>query len=158
MVRCNEARVRIKPGETASMVGGGGLQLIRLVLTDEGPLAQEDGSTIKQPEVICTMRPEEARRRAIELFQAAERAERASTPPFDQGKGRAATTVPRSGRITTEAAVVQDMATRVISNGGEPAYAMEKLWRALQATIRALIHDLDTDPHQLIEAIERETQ
>ena len=71
----NEARVRIKPGETASILGGGSLQLIRLVLTDEGPLTQEDGSTIEQPEVICTMRPEEARRRAIELLQAAERAE-----------------------------------------------------------------------------------
>jgi hypothetical protein len=45
------------------------------VLTDEGPLAQEDGSTIEQPEVICTMRPEEARKRAIELLQAAEDAE-----------------------------------------------------------------------------------
>ncbi len=71
----NEARVKIKIGETASLVGGGGLQLIRLVLTDEGPLAQEDGSIIEQPEVICTMRPEEARRRAIELLHAAERAE-----------------------------------------------------------------------------------
>lgn len=73
-----EARIRLKPGESASRVHGGRLQLIRLVLTDEGPLAQEDGTTIEQPEVVCTMRPEEARRRAVELLQAAGRAEQTS--------------------------------------------------------------------------------
>lgn len=45
----NEARVRIKAGETASILGGGSLQLIRLVLTDEGPLAQEDGAPSSSP-------------------------------------------------------------------------------------------------------------
>lgn len=60
--------------------------------------------------------------------------------------------------ILEEAATVKDMATRVISNGGEPAYATEKLWRAFKATVRALIDDLDSDPRELIKAIERETR
>jgi hypothetical protein len=62
----------------------------------------------------------------------------------------------REESITEEATIVQDMAARVIHNGGEPCYASEKFSRAFQATIRALIHDLGADPHQLIQAIERE--
>jgi len=41
-------------------------------------------------------------------------------------------------------------AARALNNGGEPYYATEKLWKAFQATVRALIHGLDSDPRQLI--------
>jgi hypothetical protein len=71
----SEARVTIKPGETLGLVGGGSLQLIRIVLADEGPIELENGALRDQPDVICTLRPEDARRRANELLQAAERAE-----------------------------------------------------------------------------------
>jgi hypothetical protein len=74
-----EARAAIAPGETQGMVGGGGLHLVRIVLTDGGPVEREDGTVLDRPDVICTLRPEEARRRAIELLQAAERAESEST-------------------------------------------------------------------------------
>jgi hypothetical protein len=65
--------------------------------------------------------------------------------------------MPDRDRIDAETTVVQDMAARVLANGSEPSYANEKLWRAFQATVRALIHGLDNDPQQLIDAIGHET-
>lgn len=58
--------------------------------------------------------------------------------------------------VVSEATIIQDMAQRVIDNHGEPNYASEKLLRAFQAAVRALMHDLDTHPRQLIKVIERE--
>jgi hypothetical protein len=71
-----EARATIKPGETLGAGGAGG-QLVRLVLTDAGPVEDEGGATVDRADVVCTLTPEEARRRAIELLHAAERAENA---------------------------------------------------------------------------------
>jgi hypothetical protein len=69
----SEARVTIKRGETRSRVGGGAVQLIRLVLATPGPMEGEDGTLLERPDAICTLAPAEARRCAIELLQAAER-------------------------------------------------------------------------------------
>ncbi|HEY2768309.1 MAG TPA: hypothetical protein VGI76_08630 [Solirubrobacteraceae bacterium] len=67
------------------------------------------------------------------------------------------TTTPRCDgeRILCEARMLKDMAERVIANGAEPAYATEKLLRAHAASVRALIHGLHTDPHELIDAIQK---
>jgi hypothetical protein len=63
-------------------------------------------------------------------------------------------------RLSTEdaetivATIIQHIATQAIN---EPSHAAEHLQRVLAATVRALLHGLDTDPRQLIQAIERET-
>jgi hypothetical protein len=74
-----EAHVTIKHGETEGRLHGGNIQVVRVVLTDAGPYEREDGTIINPPDVICTMRPEDARRLALRALQAAERAEREST-------------------------------------------------------------------------------
>jgi chaperonin GroEL (HSP60 family) len=59
--------------------------------------------------------------------------------------------------ILRAAHIVKDMAERVISNGEEPSYAIEKLSRAHTAIIRALIRDLRADPQELIAVVEKES-
>ena len=74
-----EARAATKPGETEGRLYGGHIQLVRVVLSDGGPHEREDGTIVHPADVLCTMRPQDARRHAIEVLQAAERAEREST-------------------------------------------------------------------------------
>jgi len=57
--------------------------------------------------------------------------------------------------VVREAATVQNMAARVVANGGEPNYASEKLARALRASIRGLLC-LGVSRGELIELINRE--
>jgi hypothetical protein len=61
-----------------------------------------------------------------------------------------------SERVLDEARTLKDMAERVLANGPEPAYATEKLRRAHAASVRALIHGLQTDPQALIDTIAKE--
>jgi len=61
-----------------------------------------------------------------------------------------------SERVLDEARTLKDMAERVLANGPEPVYATEKLRRAHAASVRALIHGLQTDPHELIDTITKE--
>lgn len=68
-------RVKIKPGEARSRIGmATGMQLVRLILTDNGPISRED-DVVHHADVICTLCPRDARRYAIELLNAAEEAE-----------------------------------------------------------------------------------
>jgi len=53
------------------------VQLVRLILTDNGPISREDG-IVHHADVICTLCPHEAHRYAIELLNAAEEAEELS--------------------------------------------------------------------------------
>jgi hypothetical protein len=55
--------------------------------------------------------------------------------------------------ILIETATAKLMMRRVLENGAEPNYAREKLMRAFPAIVR----HLQLDPHELIDAIERET-
>lgn len=73
-----EARVVVKQGETAGRIGGGHLQLIRLVLTDGGSHEREDGTIANPPDVVCTLRPDDARRLIQRLHDAIEQADRQS--------------------------------------------------------------------------------
>lgn len=71
-----DAEVVIKPGETEGRSDGSGFQLVRLVLTDNGPVTRPDGTTYYRPDVICPMRPEHARVLAERLGATAASAER----------------------------------------------------------------------------------
>lgn len=66
---------------------------------------------------------------------------------------------PRTKRqsVVREAETVQDMAARVLANGGEPNYAFEKLARAFRANVHALLV-LGWRRCDLVEAIDQETR
>jgi hypothetical protein len=74
-----EAHATIEPGETRGRVGGGHVQLVRLVLSDGGSYEREDGTIVNPPDVVCTMSPGDARRYVTQLEAAIEQAERQST-------------------------------------------------------------------------------
>jgi hypothetical protein len=70
-----EAHATIRAGERERRVDGSGLQLVRVVLTDAGTVAAPDGSEHQRPDVICPLRPSEARQLAERLLALAAHAE-----------------------------------------------------------------------------------
>jgi hypothetical protein len=59
--------------------------------------------------------------------------------------------------VLAEAAAIQDMATRVLNNGGEPHYTVEKLSVAFRATVRTLLA-LGCTADELTASITRQAQ
>lgn len=74
-----EAQAAIKLGEQEHCVDGSGLQLVRVVLTDAGTVVDPDGTERQRPEVICPIRPHDARQLAEQLLALAAQAEESST-------------------------------------------------------------------------------
>jgi hypothetical protein len=70
-----EAHATIRRGEHERLLDGNGLQLVRVVLSDDGTVLAPDGSEHRRPDVICPLRPSEARRLAERLLALAARAE-----------------------------------------------------------------------------------
>lgn len=70
-----EARATLRPGESERRIDGSPLQLVRVVLSDGGVVIAPDGSEHERPDVICPLRPTEARELAAELLAAAVKAE-----------------------------------------------------------------------------------
>ncbi|MCA1677757.1 MAG: hypothetical protein LC777_01820 [Actinobacteria bacterium] len=75
-----EAHATIRPGEHEQLIYGSRLQLVRVVLTDDGPVAAPDGSEHQRPDVVCPLRPAEARELAARLLALATQAEQTTTP------------------------------------------------------------------------------
>lgn len=75
-----QARAQLD-GRTLSRVGGGGLQLVTVCLTDEGAgeICDEHGQPLPPTlPVLAYLRPDEARALAFRLLEVAELAERTS--------------------------------------------------------------------------------
>jgi hypothetical protein len=68
------AHARIEIPERELLPGGRQLQLVRVVLGNDGPVVAVDGSEVDQPDVICPLRPQEARQLAHELLELADQA------------------------------------------------------------------------------------
>jgi len=71
-----EARADIVPGERELGVGARLIQLVRLTLTDAGPITMPDGTEHECPDVICPLRTSEARALAGRLLELADQAQR----------------------------------------------------------------------------------
>jgi hypothetical protein len=71
-----EAHATIKPGEHELNLAGERVQLVRVVLTDDGPVIADggDGPEIHRPDVNCPMRPADARALAQRLLELADHA------------------------------------------------------------------------------------
>jgi hypothetical protein len=75
-----EARGDVVPGECELAVDGSLIQLVRLTLTDAGPVTRPDGSDYERPDVICPLRTREARELAGRLLELADQAHRTRAP------------------------------------------------------------------------------
>lgn len=73
----DQAHATITPGEHERCPGGERLQLVSIALTDGGTVAHDDG-TDRQPDVLCSLRPTEARQLADRLLRLADHADRLS--------------------------------------------------------------------------------
>jgi hypothetical protein len=71
-----EATAVIKPGEHERRVDGTAIGLVRVVLTDNGPVIADrgDGPEYHRPDVVCPLRPDEARALAARLLELADHA------------------------------------------------------------------------------------
>jgi hypothetical protein len=71
-----EAHATIEPGEHELILAGARVQLVRVVLTDDGPVLTNggDGPEHHRPDVICPLRPDDARRLAARLLELADHA------------------------------------------------------------------------------------
>lgn len=71
-----EATATIKPGEHELNLAGKRVQLVRVVLTDDGPVLADggDGPEIHRPDVVCPLRPNDARALAARLLELADHA------------------------------------------------------------------------------------
>jgi hypothetical protein len=71
-----EAHATIEPGEHELILAGARIQLVRVVLTDDGPVLANggDGPEHHRPDVVCPLRPDDARRLAARLLELADRA------------------------------------------------------------------------------------
>lgn len=69
-----EAHATITPGEHEHTIDRTPLQLVRIVLTDAGPVIARDGSEHRRPDVVCPLRPRDARRLAHRLLELADHA------------------------------------------------------------------------------------
>jgi hypothetical protein len=70
-----EAHATIRPGERERRIDGSGLQLVRVVLSDGGTVVAPDGTEHQRHDVICPLRPSEARHLAAQLLALAAQAE-----------------------------------------------------------------------------------
>jgi hypothetical protein len=75
-----EARADIVPGECELALDASRIQLVRLTLTDAGPVTRPDGSDYERPDVICPLRVCEARWLADRLTRLADQAHDTPTP------------------------------------------------------------------------------
>jgi hypothetical protein len=73
-----EAHATIEPGEHELNLAGDRVQLVRVVLTDDGPVIADcgDGPEHRRPDVVCPLRPSDARRLAARLLELADHATR----------------------------------------------------------------------------------
>jgi hypothetical protein len=71
-----EAHATLKPGEHELNLAGERVQLVRVVLTDDGPVIADggDGAEHHRPDVICALRPSDSRALAARLLELADRA------------------------------------------------------------------------------------
>jgi hypothetical protein len=69
-----EAHATIKPSEHELNLAGERVQLVCVVLTDDGPVITDAGVEHRRPDVICALRPREARQLAARLLELADRA------------------------------------------------------------------------------------
>jgi hypothetical protein len=71
-----QATAVIERGEHELNLAGERVQLVRIVLTDDGPVLADggDGPEIHRPNVVCPMRPADARRLAQRLLELADHA------------------------------------------------------------------------------------
>lgn len=71
-----EAHATIEPGEHERGLAGARVQLVRVVLTDNGPVIADggDGPEHHRPDVVCPLRPDDARRLAQRLLELADHA------------------------------------------------------------------------------------
>lgn len=71
-----EAHATIKPGEDELNLAGQRVQLVRIELTDEGPVIADggDGPEHRRPDVVCPLRPADARALALRLLELADHA------------------------------------------------------------------------------------
>jgi hypothetical protein len=71
-----EARATIKPGECELNLAGQRVQLVRVVLTDADPVIADggDGPQHHRPDVVCPLRPSDARALAQRLLELADHA------------------------------------------------------------------------------------
>ena len=76
-----EALARIEPDRSESLIDRSHLQLVTVALTDAGTVADRDGREHTEPDVLCHLRPEEARELAFCLLCLAEHAERPGEGP-----------------------------------------------------------------------------
>jgi hypothetical protein len=70
-----EAHATIQPGEHEHLVDGSGLQFVRVVRSDGGIVVAPDGTEHRRPDVVCPLRPSEARQLAQRLLALATQAE-----------------------------------------------------------------------------------
>jgi hypothetical protein len=70
-----EATARVDAGQRERRVDGTALQLVSVLLTDAGPVIDEDGRERRRPDAISYLRPSEARALAIALLALADHAE-----------------------------------------------------------------------------------
>jgi hypothetical protein len=81
MIEYRERALARLDGRTLSRVGGGGLQLVTVCLTDEGAgkICNKHGQPLPPTApVLAYLRPDEARELAFRLLEVAELAERTS--------------------------------------------------------------------------------
>jgi len=69
-----EAHATITPGEHELNLDRERVQLVRVVLTDDGPVLAADGAERRRPDVVCPLRPSEARQLAARLLELADHA------------------------------------------------------------------------------------
>lgn len=76
-----EAHATIEPGEHEHTIDGTALQLVRIVLTDAGPVIANGGAGREhhRPDVVCPLRPTEARTLAARLLELADHATATTT-------------------------------------------------------------------------------
>jgi hypothetical protein len=70
-----EAHATLRSGECERRIDGSGLQLVRVILTDGGIVVAPDGTEHRRPDVICHLRPSEARELAERLLALADQAD-----------------------------------------------------------------------------------
>lgn len=75
--RC-DIRALIDPEQTELMLCGRHLQHVSVIMTD--PPEVDEHASAQRPPSAVTLRPEQARRLAIELLDRADRADRAGVP------------------------------------------------------------------------------
>ncbi len=74
----HEAHATITPGAHERVLGGARLPLVSIALTDHDPATAPDDGPGQRADVICQLRPSQARQLATRLQELADHAERES--------------------------------------------------------------------------------